>query len=167
MHPGGTGSCKAQFSASPWLFYSAAAAKSSLIAHGTGHCGISSLPCTKRGFRKQVKSAYWIYNGFCHIFQCKRPPCLGWAGEWGKGFLFPVLSWTWEKNSTKYNLPSSIGHLFLLDKLQCNEENQSLLVEMWGSSQKYFWGSYKYMGFTYFIPEGLSNTSIVLFSRNR
>lgn len=77
MHPSGIGSCKEQFSATPWLFYSAAAAKSSLIAHGTGHCGISSLPRTKRGFRKQVKSAHWIYNGFCHISKCKRPPCLG------------------------------------------------------------------------------------------
>lgn len=73
MHPSGTDSCKAQFSATPWLFYGAAAAKSGLIAHGTGHCGISFLLCTKRGFRKRVKSAYWLYNGLCHVSHCKRP----------------------------------------------------------------------------------------------
>lgn len=72
MHPNGTDSCKAQFSATPWLFYSAAAAKSSLIAHGTGHCGISSLLCTKRGFRRQRESAHWLYNGLCHTSQSKR-----------------------------------------------------------------------------------------------
>lgn len=73
MHPSGTDSSKAQFSAIPWLFYGAAAAKSGLIAHGTGHCGISSPLCTKQGFRKRVKSAHCLYNGLCHTSQCKRP----------------------------------------------------------------------------------------------
>jgi len=77
MHPSGTDSCKAQFSATPSLFYSAVAAKSGLIAHGTGHRGISSLPCTKRGFRKQIESAHWLYNGLCHISQCKKKNMLG------------------------------------------------------------------------------------------
>lgn len=104
MHPSGTDIYKAQFSATPWLFYSAAAAKNSLIAHGTGHCGISSLLCTKQGFRRQRESAYWLYNGLCHISQFKRPHAWDEHEEGKMGSLLGVLVRPQEKYSTKFSL---------------------------------------------------------------
>lgn len=121
----------------------------------------------KSGFQKASQHIGYIMTSVT-FSSVKDPHTFGKHGEWGKGILLEVLSWPWEKNSTKFNLFSSIGYLFLLNKLRCNEENQSVLVvEMWGSSQKYFWGSYKYMKFIYLTPEELSNTNSLLSSHNR